>query len=247
MAYQIDQRDEDRLPWLETVEADEPEPSGIARAIVLALIGLAIVAGLVFAGYTILGQRAAGGDGALIAAEEGDYKIRPDDPGGLDVQGEGDTAIATSAGAPGDAVIDWSAVPEAPITGRPPSVEVVPETPDRMIPSVPAPTAKPAMPPPLVAPAPAPKAAPRVDVPGAASGGSLVQLGAFPTEAAANAAWGALSRRFGYVAVLGKQVRAAEVSGLAVYRLRVDAGSAAAAADLCGRLKVAGERCFVTN
>ena len=84
-------------------------------------------------------------------------------------------------------------------------------------------------------------------VPGAGTGGALVQLGAFPTEAAANVAWSAIAKRFGYVAALGKVVQPATVNGRSVYRLRVNAGSAGNAANLCGRLKVAGEACFVTG
>ena len=78
-------------------------------------------------------------------------------------------------------------------------------------------------------------------------GGALIQLGAFPSEASANAAWSALAKRFGYVATLGKVVQPATVNGRTVYRLRVNAGSANAASDICGRLKVAGEGCFVTS
>ena len=84
-------------------------------------------------------------------------------------------------------------------------------------------------------------------MPGAGSGGSLVQLGAFPSEASANAAWSAIAKRFGYVATLGKSVERADVNGRTVFRLKVNAGSADAASDLCGRLTVAGEQCFVTS
>ena len=54
----------------------------------------------------------------LIAAQEGDYKVKPDDPGGLKVEGEGETAIATSDGAGGgNASIDLNATPETPVSG----------------------------------------------------------------------------------------------------------------------------------
>ena len=55
------------------------------------------------------------------------------------------------------------------------------------------------------------------------------------------------ARRFGYVATLEKVVQPAVVKGRTVYRLRVNAGSGAAAAELCARLKLAGEGCFVTG
>lgn len=240
---EIHLRDEDRLPWLETVEPDEPRGAGAGRVILFVLLGLAILAAVVFGVYR-LGRPApaAGPDGALIAAQDGDYKVRPDDPGGLKVAGEGDAAIATSTGVKaGTGRIDPRQVPEKPVAGRHAAaapvhapahagavaVAAVPATGGRLA-------------------APAPVAAPRGQVPGAGSGGSLVQLGAFPTDAAASEAWSALARRFSYVATLGKVVEQADVAGRHVFRLRVNAGSAGAAADLCGRLKVAGEGCFVT-
>jgi hypothetical protein len=82
---------------------------------------------------------------------------------------------------------------------------------------------------------------------GTASGGSLVQLGAYPSEASANAAWTNFSKRFGYVASLGKSVQPVATGGRTLYRLRVNAGSANQAADICGRLRVAGETCFVAS
>jgi hypothetical protein len=236
---QIELRDEDRLPWLETVEPDEPEGSGVLRVVLLVLLGLALLAAIVF-GLFSLQQRSPDGQGELIAAQEGDYKIKPEDPGGLKVEGEGDSAIAASGGANSSAAIDLKAVPEAPITGRRAggttpvaggaarTTAEVPSTGGRLT-------------------AAAPMSAPKGPVPGAASGGSLVQLGAFPSEAAANAAWSAIAKRFGYVATLGKSVQQADVNGRSVYRLKVNAGSANAASDICGRLTVAGEKCFVTS
>ena len=237
---EIDLRDEDRLPWLETVEPDEPEGPGVARVAILVVIGLLVLAGIVFGIYSIQQRVGTEGDGTLIAAPQGDYKVRPDEPGGLKVEGEGDSAIATSAGAATSAAIDLNAVPEKPIvTGRATPVPEAEVGTTRAVATVPAAGGK--------LTAAAPTQAPRASVPGAASGGSLVQLGAYPTEAAANAAWSAIAKRFGYVAALGKQVQAAEVNGRKVYRLRINAGSATSATDICGRLKVAGESCFVTG
>ncbi|MCC2979168.1 MULTISPECIES: SPOR domain-containing protein [unclassified Sphingomonas] len=237
---EIDLRDEDRLPWLETVEADEPEGPGLFRVVVLVVVGLVLLAAIVFAVLTFQ-QRAPDGQGELIAAPAGDYKVRPDDPGGLKVEGEGDSAIAVSAGANAPAAIDLKAVPETPIDGRRAEGAPAPVTGGsaRTVAEVPGSGGR--------LTATAPMSAPTKPVPGMASGGSLVQLGAFPSEAAANAAWSAVAKRFSYVATLGKTVQSAEVNGRKVYRLKVNAGSADAAADLCGRLTVAGEKCFVTS
>lgn len=239
-ADEIELTNEDRLPWLETVESDEPEGPGIARIVIAVLVGLALVAAFAFGAYKLRTRAdSTPGNGDLIAAQEGDYKVKPDDPGGLKVKGEGDAAIATSAGATGNAAIDLKAVPEAPITGRRAATGSAQQGDARASSAVPASGGRLA--------AAAPMGAPRATVPGAASGGSLVQLGAFPSEAAANGAWSAMAKRFAYVATLGKDVQKAEVGGRSVYRLRVNAGSANAAADICGRLKVAGESCFVTG
>ena len=67
------------------------------------------------------------------------------------------------------------------------------------------------------------------------------------SEATANAAWTSISKRFGYVAALGKSVQPVASGGRTLYRLRVNAGSANQAADICGRLKVAGEACFIAS
>lgn len=239
MADDMDLREEDRLPWLETVESDEQETVGIGRVIALVVLGLAVLAAIIFGVYK-LQQRGPTGDGQLIAAQEGDYKVKPDEPGGLKVKGEGDAAIATSAGKSGNGAIDLRGVPEVPVAGK----RAVNQTKDEAagrnaVAQVPASGGR------LVATAP--MAASRSGVASNANGGSLVQLGAYPSEASANAAWTNFSKRFAYVAALGKAVQPVAAGGRTLYRLRVNAGSANQAADICGRLRVAGETCFVAS
>ena len=241
MADEMDLREEDRLPWLETVESDDREGPSIARVVALVVLGLGLLAAIIFGVYTVQ-NRQPSGDGQLIAAPQGPYKTKPDDVGGLKVKGEGDSAIATSAGkGAGNGAIDLSAVPEAPVAGaRAPTAAptgnaagrsataAVPQTGGRLV-------------------ATAPLAGSRPTGPGTASGGSLVQLGAYPTEAAANAAWDRYAKRFAYLAPLGKAVQPVATGGRTLYRLRVNTGSANQAADVCGRLRVAGESCFVAS
>ena len=86
-----------------------------------------------------------------------------------------------------------------------------------------------------------------VIAPQAGGSGALIQLGAFPDEGGANAAWARLSKRFSYLAPLGKSVERGEKDGKSVFRLRVNAGSNGQAKELCGKLKVAGESCYVAN
>ena len=63
---EIDLRDEDRLPWLETVEPDEPEGPGFLRVALLVLLGLVAVGAVAFGIYSVQ-QRTPTGEGELIA------------------------------------------------------------------------------------------------------------------------------------------------------------------------------------
>ncbi|KQM73479.1 SPOR domain-containing protein [Sphingomonas sp. Leaf20] len=241
MADEMDLRDEDRLPWLETVEPDDREGPSAARVVALVVLGLGVLAAIIFGVYS-LQNRAPTGDGRLIAAQEGPYKVKPDDVGGLKVNGEGDSAIATSAGkGAGNGAIDLTGVPEAPVAGTRSTAKVAEpsgEAGRNAVAQVPESGGK------LVAAAPL-RAKPAAA--GTAAGGSLVQLGAFPSAAVANAAWTNFSKRFSYLAPLAKSVEPVARGGSTLYRLRVDAGSANQAADICGRLRVAGETCFVAS
>lgn len=237
--------DEDRLPWLETVEESYEERAPVGRVILLVVLGLAII-GAAIAGLYWWQDRApstGGGSGELINAAEGDYKVKPDEPGGMQVAGEGDSVFKTSDG--GDAAsasVDLSAVPEAPLaTGARPAAK------GTATPKPGAARVSEAVPPPSRSDSPAGKAG-AVRLPPVATGGAggaIVQLGSFPSAAAANAAWKQLSGRFGYLAGLGQSVQSAEVNGRTVNRLRVNTGSNAQAREVCGKLKVAGEACFV--
>ncbi|WP_242137694.1 SPOR domain-containing protein [Sphingomonas sp. TREG-RG-20F-R18-01] len=214
-------RDNDRLPWLETVEQVNDGRTPVIR-IVLIIVALLLLVAVAILGYRYWDtHRGINGNGALIAAPAGDYKIRPTEPGGMVVDGEGDTAIATSNGVGmGNSSIDMAAAPETPIAGK----KVVPTKIDagssKAISAIP--TAS-----------------------GERSGGAVVQLGSFDREADANESWTRIARRFGYLAPLGKSVQMAQVNGRTVYRLRVNAGSAGQATSLCGKLAAAGQACFV--
>lgn len=229
--------DDDRLPWLESADDDYREHPSILRVIALILIALAVVA-VAVVGYTYYkSHQRLVGTGELINAQDGDYKVKPDEVGGMKVDGEGDSVFATSEGSAANGSINTRAVPEAPVDGTraPPKPATGPGA------------AK------VVAPVPpsggslTSKAAAIGAIAPVTGGGALVQLGSFPSEGGANAAWAALSKRLSYVADLGKSVEKAEVGGRTVYRLRVNAGSAGAAQALCGKLKVAGEACFIPN
>jgi cell division septation protein DedD len=144
----------------------------------------------------------------------------------MTVEGQGETAFDAAQGGTPNASIDTDAVTEAPVTAQPKGQ---------------APAAK--EPPLLRAPPPTnvPAATPETPAAPAAAGGATIQLGAFPSGAAAEKAWKALSGRFGYLAPLSHSVVQANVNGKTYYRLRA---TGAGAAGICGRLKVAGEQCL---
>ncbi len=232
--------EQDRLPWLETAEEDYPQDHSVARFMLLAVLALAVI------GTAVLGylwyqrtQNPINGNGELIKAPAGDYKTRPDEPGGMKAEGEGDTVFATSQGAASNSSINVGAIPETPVEGTRATAPgaTAPGTKNAKL-SIPGPT--------IVGPnASAAGTKPAAPRPGS---GSLIQLGAFPNEAGANVSWVRLSKRFAYLAPLGKSVERGEAAnGGTVWRLRVNAGSNPQARELCGRLKVAGENCFIAN
>src|SRR5688572_21602765 len=223
--------EEDRLPWLEAVEEDDDRDGpSIAKLIGAIVIGLAAIAVIVGGLFWLGNRNRSDGNGEIIAAPQGDYKVRPDQPGGLNGSGDGETAAAACAGAGQKGRINPNAVAEATVA-RPP--QAAPQTPTAR-PQAPAarPQAPPARPPaPPVRPAPA-------------AGGATIQLGAFSTQAGATSAWRALSGRFRYLTPLGHSVVPVQSGGRTLYRLRA---SGPDGANVCRRLQVAGEDCAVVG
>jgi hypothetical protein len=216
---------ERRLPWLEPIE-DSEYGDGVSpgRLVGMVLAGLVAI-GLIVGGLWWWQQNGGRPRGDVIAAPEGEYKI-PADPERGRFDGEGDVAVAAAEGQQPAGQVNANAVPEQPVT-----------TPAR-----PAAPARPTI------PSPAPAAgAPAAPAPAtsAPTGGAMIQLGAFATESTAANAWSSLQARFSWLANVNRSVQAATVNGRTVYRLRANAGSAAAARDFCSRLRVAGENCIV--
>lgn len=236
----LELRDEDRLPWLEAVgDFDENKGSGSMRmvgGVIAALVALALVIGGVW--WMKNRSVATSGNGSLILAQPGPYKVKPEEPGGMPVEGEGDAAFAASSGAEATGRIDTAALPEAPIQGQviKGAVETVRAAPVATVKVTDGGTL----------PAPAARTAATMPRPvGARGGGSLIQLGAYANEASANAAWKRMTTRFQFLAPLEKSIVSAKIGENTLYRLRANAGSDGQAADLCGRLKVAGENCLI--
>lgn len=101
--------DPDRLPWLETADGYEYEESASPLKVAgLVLAGLALLAAIVGGIYWIQRNQSGGasGNGELIAAQKGDYKVAPADREGKNFEGEGDAAFAASEGKKVEVSID---------------------------------------------------------------------------------------------------------------------------------------------
>ncbi len=216
-------QDEDRLPWLESVDHDEDD-DGVNNTKMLGFILAALLAlGLVVGGTWWLRSQGDGakGDGTLIAAQEGDYKVKPNEPGGMKVEGQGDSAFAASEGAEANGRVNMAAKPETPVA----VVKEIPGAGARAVASGKGVSASmSAVPGKLTA-----SALPT-------SGGGIVQLGAFGSQATANQAWGAMVAKTPALGRLAKSVEQANSNGRTVFRLRANAGTPAAAAALCGSI-----------
>jgi hypothetical protein len=215
--------DDGELPWLEAVD-DEDGPRGFSsRKMLAALLVVFAAIAIIAATFFYLGRKDPAGIGApeLIRADPAPYKVKPIDPGGLDVAGESETAFQTSAGEDADAQLDLNALPEEAVA-RPPKVE-----PKRIPPvETKVPVAE--------RPTPAQPSGPV---------GSVIQLGAYKNAAQAERAWTALSTRFPNVKAMTKLV----VPYPGGFRLRAGASSSADAKQACQALRVAGENCFVAH
>ena len=241
---------EDRLPWLEAADGveDDGEVSP-ARLLVMVLGGLLLI-GAVLGGLWWVQNGGARGKGELIAAQDGNYKVAPKSDGAKNFEGEGDASFSASEGAEPAGKVDPTRMPEEPaVTPQEREAATAKVAADKA--AAAKAKAKPAV---VTAkehrkpkatsvktPDAAAKAAP------AATGSAMIQLGAFSSDAAATKAWMSLSKRFAYLADLNKSVAPAKVGDGTVYRLRVAAGTTANAANLCGKLRVAGENCVIVR
>lgn len=239
---------EDRLPWLEAADGieDDGEVSP-ARLLVMVLGGLLLI-GAVLGGLWWVQNGGARGKGELIAAQDGNYKVAPKNDGAKTFEGEGDASFSASEGAEPAGKVDPTRMPEEPAV-TPQEREAAKAAADKAAAAKakPAPTSATAAPKTASSSAKAPPATPKAAPTPAAAGSAMIQLGAFSSDAAAAKAWTNLSRRFAYLADLTKSVSPVKVGDGTVYRLRVSAGTAANAANLCGKLRVAGENCVVVR
>ena len=205
--------DPDRLPWLETADGYEyDEGASPLKVAAMVLGGLALLAAIVGGIYWLQRNQTGGatGNGELIAAQEGDYKVKPDDAGGKSFEGEGDTAFAASEGKKTGA-----SIAPAQKAGDPKAVT--------------------------------PSAVPTANGP-APAGAVMVQLGAFGDSAKADTAWAGLTKRFGFLSGVNRKIaEASGEGGRKIFRLQAITANAAAAQQLCAKLKAAGENCLIVR
>ena len=201
--------DPDRLPWLETADGYEYDQGASPLKVAgLVLGGLALLAAIVGGIYWLQRNQTGGaqGNGELIAAQEGNYKVAPDDREGKTFEGEGDSAFAASEGKKTGATIASPAKTDG---------------------------AKAATP---VASGPT------------LAGAVMVQLGAFGDAAKADQAWAAFGKRFGFLSGTNRKIaEATGEGGRKIFRLQAVTADAAAAQQLCAKLKAAGENCLIVK
>lgn len=242
--------DEDRLPWLEAADGFEEDGEVSPARLLMMVLGGLLLIGAALGGLWWIQNGGSRGKGELIAAQEGNYKVAPKNDGAKTFEGEGDASFSASEGAEPAGKVDPTRMPEEPAvtpqereaaTAKAAAAKAA-ATKAASAPAAPAgkAKAKPTTPPVKVADAESKPAQ-------SASGSAMIQLGAFSSDAAAAKAWTNMSKRFAYLAELNKSVSPAKVGNGTVYRLRVSAGTAANAANVCGKLRVAGENCVVVR
>jgi hypothetical protein len=245
---------EERLPWLEAADEYEDDAEVSPARLLIMVIGGLLLIGAVLGALWWMQNGGARGQGELIVAEKGDYKVAPKTDGAKTFEGEGDASFAATEGAVPSGKVDASRMPEEPA--------VTPEERDAAAKAATAKakaakdaaakaeaariaTADKGKPKPAAMSVKTADSATKDKAEGA--GTATIQLGAFSSEAAATKAWTTLSKRFPYLADLGKSVSPVKTGEKTVYRLRAGAGSAANAASLCAKLRVAGENCVVVR
>lgn len=211
--------DSDRLPWLESGEYEDDERAlDTGRLLGFALVAFLLLAAALGAFWWF--SRASSGnelqpEGTLIAAEAGPYKVRPTDPGGKVFEGTGDTSFAVGEGQTREGTLAAKGEPA-------PSV-------------IPSPTSTPSA-------SPSAQASPEPTV---VAAGASVQVGAYASQAAADAGWVSLQRQTDKLSGVSHRVVKGTADIGTVYRLQALPGDITAARQLCAALKADGVACQV--
>lgn len=226
----------------------EPTIDPHIRTMALLAIGVIGIAGLGIGGYAMLGHRMHAVP--VVAADPRPVRVRPDNPGGLQVMGADELAGATVAGmaqppeAPAPealqakikAELRAAAVAAAPVAQPAPVVQAAP-----------VPVVKPVAP--VVQAAPEPPVEPPRPVVAKPVGTAQVQLGALDSEMAAKTEWQRLGHKMPeLLASRQPAVLRAERAGHVFFRLRTGGfADVAAATAFCAQVHAKGVGCSIAS
>jgi hypothetical protein len=213
------------------------------RNLALAAVAIAMV---VMGGVWVLSRHHHAGV-PVIEAESTPLRIKPANPGGLQVAGADDAVPPDGNGTENDSL---APPPEAPApqalrqdaqAGAKPPAVIAPALPPAPLPPPPqlAPVPETPLPLPRAAPAPPP----------ARAGGTQVQLAALESEAAANAAWQQMAQRMPELfAGRSPDVVRIERDGHVFWRLRTGGfQDIAEATAFCAKLRARGAGCAIAS
>jgi len=249
------------------------DPARRVRLMIAGSLGAVVVAW--FAASTWLGG--GGAEVPVVQAESGPMRVKPANPGGLQVPGADNTIFSSNGGNGEDKLAPPPQTPDlqalrappqptpAPKPAEPAKLAAAPSLPPPAEPTAEAakPPAGPAAPKPLAVMA-APKPVPAADGHAlgvvatdrrptqpatGASHGALVQLGALSSEQAAHEEWGLLAKRLPQF-LAGKQpsVSKVEHDGRTYWRLRAGGfADTAQATTFCQRMRAKGASCSVAD
>jgi hypothetical protein len=243
-------------------DARQPVPGArsIPFTLIISVLVLIALAAVILVFYRS-GVRQSGQPPQTVGAPVGDLKAappaaaQPQDPAaGLQIyRPDAGEAAAPKFTAPPEQPQARSApipvvVTPPPAAAKPPAAQALrpalPAAPPAKV-VAPAPKAAAAVP---AAPKPAPPAAPVAKAaPAAGTPGTMVQIGAFSSQAIADTGWNdAVAVAPGLAAGKGKTVEKVEKDGHTLFRTTVTGfADRAAASAFCGKLKAAGKACFV--
>ena len=235
-----------RAPVSTSYRARRVGPPRETRALLLAAAALGGVLVVGMGGWALMGRRPA--VVPVIEADSRPLRVRPDDRGGMQVAGAEEQVLGGAE--TGAARMAPAAEAPAPLALR---AQMQPSpTPQPALQT--APSAVAAVVPPVVSPLPdTVRPAPRVATPVAPAprapeaGGTMVQLAAVETQAAATSEWARLAKRM--PELLGERhavVQRADRDGHAVFRVRTGGfADVAEATGFCTKVKAKGGACTI--
>lgn len=260
--------DDDSPPWLEPAAlSDDGDGAPLSRkwivggaaVFLLALVGtvIAVSSGEEEDPYGNAIVAGANGEPPLILAPKEPFRSKPEDPGGMRVDGEGMMIGEVASGQELNPEVKLATGPEQPVERpAPPPVEaplqLVPSTDDAPAAKAETPASKAAAPAKVeTANAEPAKVAPKVEAKPEApkKPAYFLQLGAFSSVERAQAGWQQFSAKYEKeLEKLGPDIQPVKTGNNTMYRLRAGPISLKVRADsLCGKLKAAGQPCLVAD